>query len=265
MKSFFYTIFLLIILKGNAQEKIQFFNAHDGIKIAFTDQGAGEAILLLHGFINTRKNWDKSALKKNLLEKGYRVITPDLRGNGDSDNPHNDEAYQGAAELKDIVGLIDHLKIKEYKAVGYSRGAIILTKLLTMDNRITTAVIGGVGSDFTNPNWEIPLAFSRAFSGEDELNEMTEGAVNYAKSINADLKSLSLQQKYQPTTTVKECATITIPLMIISGKQDSSNGNREALHKMIPNSVLKYVEGDHNNTYKQENFSNTVTQFLIEN
>jgi len=35
--------------------------------------------LLIHGFINTRKNWDNSELKKNLLAKGYRVIVPDLR------------------------------------------------------------------------------------------------------------------------------------------------------------------------------------------
>ncbi|NER15948.1 alpha/beta fold hydrolase [Spongiivirga citrea] len=262
MKHLICGLIMAAIFGCKAQDQTHFFNSFDETKIAFTDEGNGDAILLLHGFINTRKNWEKSVLKKELLEKGYRVIAPDLRGNGDSDKPQSDIAYQDFAELKDIIALMDHLKIKQYRAVGYSRGAIILSKLLTMDERITRATIGGVGSDFTNPNWEIPPAFSRAFSGEDKLTKMTEGAVNYAKSINADLKSLSLQQKYQPTTTKQECATINIPLMIISGRQDTSNGNREALQKMISKSFLKYVEGDHNNTYKQENFSKAVIQFL---
>ncbi|MFP2995899.1 alpha/beta hydrolase [Spongiivirga sp. MCCC 1A20706] len=263
MKSIFVFLFILFSFLGSAQEKTHYFKSHDGIKIAYSDQGNGYPVVLLHGFINTRKNWDKSDLKKVLLAKGYRVIAPDLRGNGESDKPQNDEAYQNSAELKDIIALIDHLNISSYKAVGYSRGAIILTKLLTMDHRIRKAVIGGVGADFTNPKWEIPELFAKAFSGEDELNDMTRGAVTYAKSINADLKSLSLQQQHQPKTTAAQCANIEIPILIISGKEDTTNGNREALQKLLPNSTLIYVKGDHNNTYKQANFGRMASQFIF--
>lgn len=132
-----------------------------------------------------------------------------------------------------------------------------------MDHRIRKAVIGGVGADFTNPKWEIPELFAKAFSGEDELNDMTRGAVTYAKSINADLKSLSLQQQHQPKTTAAECANIEIPILIISGKEDTTNGNREALQKLLPNSTLIYVKGDHNNTYKQANFGRMASQFIF--
>lgn len=51
----------------------------DGTKIVFTDEGKGKPVFLLHGFINTRKNWDKSTLKKDLLTAGYRVIAPCLK------------------------------------------------------------------------------------------------------------------------------------------------------------------------------------------
>ena len=44
--------------------------------------------------------------------KGYRVIIPDLRGNGNSDRPKDKEAYMNDAEIRDIIALADHCKIR---------------------------------------------------------------------------------------------------------------------------------------------------------
>ena len=238
------------------------FVSFDGIKIAYDDEGSGSAVFLLHGFINDRSSWGRSALKQQLLDQGYRVIIPDLRGNGDSDKPHDPEAYHDNAEIKDIIALADHLGIDSYMAIGYSRGSIVLAKLLVSDDRITKAVIGGMGADFTNPAWEIPGAFADAFSGRVELTDMTRGAVEYATSINRDLTSLALQQEYQPVTTPAELSTISIPVMILRGDQDKSNGDPHLLQAAIKDAKLTIIEGDHNNTYKQENFAAEVISFL---
>lgn len=232
----------------------------DGVQIAYTDEGIGEAILLLHGFINSKKSWDKTALKKDLLNEGYRVIIPDLRGNGDSDKPQNEEAYQDNAEVKDVVLLMNHLNIEKYKAVGYSRGSIVLAKLLTEDVRIAKAVLGGMGIDFTNADWDRRIMFAKAFDGD--VNEMTKGAVEYAKSIHADLRSLHLQQKFQPVTPIGELNKIEIDVLVICGSQDSDNGNAEELSKTFKNGSLKRVPGDHNGTYMTVGFSLSVLQFL---
>ena len=136
---------------------------------------------------------------KTLINEGYKVIVPDLRGNGDSDKPQDEKAYDNDAEVKDIMQLIDHLGVRKYTAIGYSRGSIVLAKLLTKDKRVDKAVLGGMGVDFTNPDWDRRIQFSNAFNGQ--TNEMTQGAVDYATSINADLRSLHLQQKFQPKWT----------------------------------------------------------------
>ena len=65
-------------------------------------------------------------------------------------------------------------------AIGYSRGSIVLAKLLTKEKRISKAVFGGMGLDFTNPDWERRIAFADAFSGRTEPNTMTKGAIKYA-------------------------------------------------------------------------------------
>jgi len=215
------------------------FPSFDGIKIAFTDEGKGKPVFLLHGFINTRKNWDKAALKKDLIAAGYRVIAPDMRGNGDSDKPHHPEAYADNAEVKDIMALADYLELEAYEVVGYSRGSIVLAQLLTKDKRIKKAVIGGMGAAFTDPNWPIPTIFAKAFGREAPLDDMTRGAVEYATSINADLKVLSLLQYHQPATPISELEKIKTKILVLRGDKDDSNGSATELQKHLTNSRLQ--------------------------
>lgn len=232
----------------------------DGVTIAFEDEGEGEPVLLIHGFINSATSWNSAPLKKELLDNGYRVIIPDLRGNGNSGKPQEDKAYENDAEVKDLIVLMDHLEIKSYYAIGYSRGSIVLAKLLTKDKRIEKAVLGGMGIDFTNPEWDRKIMFAKAFDGE--VNETTQGAVDYAKSINADLRSLHLQQKYQPVASKKQLSKINIPILVIHGDADTDNGNAKELSGIFKNGLLKTVPGNHNGTYKTAEFANTILQFL---
>ncbi len=248
------------MLAQDTEAILSYFTSFDNTKIAFTDEGDGVPVLLLHGFINTRKNWDRTELKKDLIAKGYRVIVPDLRGNGDSDKPQTDDAYANDAEVADMIALMDYLTIKEYHAVGYSRGTIVLAKLLTKDERIGKTVLGGMGIDFTNPNWERRLLFAEAFAGNP--NELTQGAVDYAESVNADLRSLHLQQKHQPVTAMEELALVEKEVLVIAGDEDLENGTPSELQSVFPNASLQIVQGDHNGTYKNKAFSKAILLFL---
>lgn len=252
--SIFFTIFI-----GNAQE-LNYFQSFDDTRIAYTDEGKGKPVLLIHGFINTRKNWDKTELKKDLLANGYRVIALDLRGNGDSDKPQDDDAYIQDSEVIDIMFLMVHLRLSKYFAVGYSRGSIVLARLMTKDRRLKKAVLGGMGIDFTNPQWYRRIMFMNAFDGK--ITEETQDAVEYAKSINADLRSLHLQQKHQPVTSKMLLSKIKIKVLVVAGDTDLDNGSPEELHGAIPKSKLAIVKGDHNNTSKTAEFSNAVLSFL---
>ncbi len=246
----------------NTTSSESFFYSFDKTKIAFTVEGKGETVLLLHGFISNGSSWNKTALKKSLLDKGYRVIIPDLRGNGKSDIPKNKERYKNNAEVKDLIALANHLKLKKYIAIGYSRGSIVLAKLLTQEKRISKAVFGGMGLDFTKPDWDRRIAFADAFTGRKKPDEITKGAIDYAKSINANIKVLGYLQDYQPITSLKELQNIKIKTLVICGNQDKDNGNPKDFKAQLPNSKLVIVTGNHNNTYKQENFSEEILKFL---
>ena len=241
-----------------------YFQSFDNSRIAYEDLGDGTPILLIHGFISSGSSWGNGSLKQSLLNQGYRVIIPDLRGNGDSDKPLNSTYYANDAEIKDLISLIDHLELDSYMAIGYSRGSIVLAKLLTQDIRIAKAVLGGMGADFTNPNWDRRLMFAKAFAGTAPLNETTKGAVNYAKSINANLEILSHLQTYQPITSIDELQKIEIPTLVIAGDEDTDNGSPQELANHLPNSQLTIIPGDHNNTHKTSAFASEILDFLNE-
>tara|TARA_R110000744_G_scaffold115350_3_gene215861 strand:- start:2661 stop:3449 length:789 start_codon:yes stop_codon:yes gene_type:complete len=260
VKKYFLLWLVLLVFAPKVTCQIGEFESFDGIHITYTDEGQGEPILLLHGFMNSRKSWEKTALKQDLLGSSYRVIIPDMRGNGDSDKPQTDIANKNNAEVKDLILLMNHLNMESYKAIGYSRGSIVLAKLLTEDARVAKAVLGGMGIDFTNTNWDRRIMFAKAFDGD--VNEITKGAVDYAKSINADLRSLHLQQKYQPVTSAADLNKIKIAVLVICGDEDSDNGSAEELRNALGNGKLNRVPGDHNGTYKTEDFSNSILKFL---
>ena len=258
---FIYSIFFFstILITINAQEK---FTSFDGTTIAYRDEGKGTPIILIHGFINDASSWENTVIKNQLIDYGYRVIIPDLRGNGLSEKPKDEKAFKDNSEIKDLKALLDHLKINSIEAIGYSRGSIILAKWLTEEHRIKKAVIGGMGLDFSNPNWDKRILFEKAFLGLEPLNEMTEGAVNYAKSKKADLNCLGWSQRYQPAASKKALSQIKVNTLVIAGNKDTDNGNPKELSDLLPNATLAIVTGDHNTTYRKEPFATAVMTFL---
>src|SRR5215208_3237134 len=98
----------------------------DGIPIAFSDEGKGEPILLIHGFAsNARVNWVSTSWTRALLEAGRRVIALDNRGHGGSGKPHDPRAYGTPTMAEDARCLLDYRGVLRADVMGYSMGARI--------------------------------------------------------------------------------------------------------------------------------------------
>jgi len=76
------------------------------------------------------------------------------------------------------------------------------------------------------------------------------------------LRSLHLQQKYQPVTTKKNLGKTKIDVMVICGDDDTDNGDVNELSDTFANGILVRVLGDHNTTYKTAHFFDEVLRFL---
>ena len=237
-----------------------YFTAQDGTRIYYEVQGTGMPVILVHGFMNNGNNWKRTPLYDTLLKSGFKVITLDLRGNGRSDKPHTDAAYANDAEAKDIMQLADLLHLPSYNVVGYSRGSIITARLLVLDKRIASAVIGGMGEQFTNPEWPRRIQFYHALAADTvaALHDM----VSNAKKNGLDIQALAYQQKEQPSTSAAELAKVHVPVAVICGDKDSANGNGAMLAKMIPGALFMTVPGEHNTAWGTKEFAEKVVGFL---
>lgn len=237
-----------------------FYLAADGVKIYYEVKGKGNPVVLVHGFIVNSNTWKKSPVYLELLQAGYQVIIMDLRGNGRSDKPHEATAYENDAQARDIMGIVTELGIKKYHVLGYSRGSIITARLLVLDKRVNKAILGGMGAEFTNPQWPRRIMFYHALMGDNvpELKAMVENV----KRSGLDQLALAYQQKEQPSTSKKALSKVKKPILVICGDHDSDNGTAIALKNLFKNAVYKEVPGDHNHAASAPEFAVEVLSFL---
>ena len=95
----------------------------NGIRLNVMVYGNGPDVILLHGFPDSADLWRNQI--PALVEAGYRVIAPDLRGSGNSDAPEGKSNYTLDKLIKDVSGLMDHLGVKRARVVGHDWGAIL--------------------------------------------------------------------------------------------------------------------------------------------
>jgi len=92
--------------------------------------GTGPAVVLLHGHPRTSATWHKVA--PQLVQRGFAVVCPDLRGYGRSGKPVSDEAhtpYSQRAMATDIAGLMARLGHDRYSVAGHDRGSYVALRL----------------------------------------------------------------------------------------------------------------------------------------
>jgi peroxiredoxin len=88
------------------------------IALHYTDRGAGQPVILIHGYPLDGASWEKQ--EDRLLDAGYRVITYDRRGFGRSSKPSTGYDYDTFADDLDTV--IRTLDLRDVVLVGFSMG-----------------------------------------------------------------------------------------------------------------------------------------------
>ncbi len=99
---------------------MQNFIIYKNIKIGFSSEGKGSAVVLLHGFLENSTMWNDV---KAELSKKNRVITIDLLGHGNSDCLGYIHTMEENAEV--IKSVLKHLKIRRVSLVGHSMGGYV--------------------------------------------------------------------------------------------------------------------------------------------
>ncbi len=93
---------------------------YKGINVFYTDNGKGNTIVLLHGFLENASMWDPFIPK---LAKKNRVICVDLLGHGKTECLGYIHTMELMAEVVQVV--LKHLKIRRSTFIGHSMGGYV--------------------------------------------------------------------------------------------------------------------------------------------
>jgi non-heme chloroperoxidase len=113
----------------------------DDIDLYYEDHGAGQPVVLIHGYPLDGHSWEKQ--ERVLLQAGYRVITYDRRGFGQSSQPTVGYDYDTLAD--DLNAVLEQLELTHCVLVGFAMGTGEVTRYLSTYGsfRVSKAVMIG--------------------------------------------------------------------------------------------------------------------------
>ena len=152
----------------------------NGVRLFYEDVGEGPAIILLHGFTGSHKDW---AAQIPILAEKYRVIAIDQRGHGQSTAPSSASDYSVRIMAEDARGLLRHLGIDRSCIMGHSMGGFMAFELVLAYPEMVSAL---VLVDTSSGEFERAPGYAELRARLDELarTEGMEAAFEYNAANN---------------------------------------------------------------------------------
>ncbi len=212
-----------------------------GLRIHYRDEGAGEPIVLLHGFGASLHTWSKWS--KLLIKKGYRVISMDLPGFGLSDIPprrHLNVRYFNIF----MRAFLNRLNVGKCYMIGNSFGGWVSWEFsLVCPQRVKKLVLiasAGYFGDGTRPKtvdyaskpffkkllikgiprFIVKNLMMNAFEDKSVVNDFMVNRYYGLANREGNLASLIKYATQSPKANTDQIKNISHPTLIIWGQKD---------------------------------------------
>jgi len=245
--------------------QVHYWNASDGVQLAFHELGQGRPVVLLHGlFSDASMNWVKFGHAARIAAEGFRVIMPDLRAHGLSGRPYEPEHYPQGILARDLRELIDHLGLTEFDLGGFSLGSRTTVEGVGEGLKPRRAILGGAGLEGLR-HWERRKHF---FLEAIELFDRVERgdphwlSIQFMKSQKVDRVASALLLQSFRDAFMEWLEAFTMPTLVVCGSEDEDNGSAEELAAAMPTAVFREVPGTHMSSVTKPQFGEAIASFL---
>lgn len=237
----------------------------DGLPIAVHVVGQGRDLMLIHGyFSNAWTNWIRYGHAAKLVEAGFRLILPDLRGHGESAKPHDPAAYPADALTDDNLAVVEQMGLTDYDLGGYSLGARTTVRMLARGATPRRVILSGMGlrgltQTLDNGGYYTNVLTNLGTFERGTSEWMTEA---FLKTTKGDPIALLNILKTFVDTPAEVIAGFAQPTAVICGADDDSNGNARELADILPDSRYVEVPGTHMNAVTRKELGQAMVDFL---
>lgn len=255
-----------------------------GIEIAYDVAGdeGDEPVVLLHGFPFNRSMWGAQV---EALSETHRVITPDLRGHGESETGAGAATMEEAAQ--DIAALLDELNIKRASVAGLSMGGYVALAFYRMfPERVRALVLADTRAQADTEEARRTREETAARALEEGMSTIADSmlpkllapATHERKpEVVARVREMILKTKPEGAAAalrgmaVRRDQTeflpeIKVPVLILVGSEDAITppADSRAMHGRIEGSRLEIIEGAGHvsNLERPEEFNRALVSFL---
>jgi non-heme chloroperoxidase len=265
----------------------------NGITLSYTDTGGdGRPVVLVHGWPLSGASWSEQV--GPVRERGYRVITYDRRGFGESEKPESGYDYDTLTD--DLAGLVEGLGLAQVTLVGFSMGGGEVARFFGTHGRehIRSAVFAGAVPPYLlktddNPDGGLDDSavtemqegvradrdgfldeFMTTFFSADGTLAVTEEQRAQALELTRPARDeavLACIDSFGRTDFRDDLLAITVPTLVLHGDSDAIvpleiSGARTA--RDVPGAHLHVVKGGPHgfNVSHAEEFNRELLEFL---
>ena len=242
-----------------------YFQANDGLRLAYREMGAGRPLVLIHGFFSTAMvNWVRYGHAARLAARGYRVVMPDLRGHGDSAKPHERSAYPPDVLADDGFALLEHLKLSDYDLGGYSLGARTTIRMLARGAAPGRAIVAGVGLEGVTRTAGRGAHFRNILTnlGTFERGTAEWMAEAFLKTVGGDPVALLNVLETSVDTSPAALAQIATATLVVLGAEDHDTGSGRELAGALPSGRYAEIPGNHMSAVTKPELGMAIADYL---
>ncbi|MGE3872374.1 MAG: alpha/beta fold hydrolase [Parvibaculaceae bacterium] len=233
----------------------------NGINIHYAVWGDGSPLILLHGGLGNSEYFGGQVPE---LAKQYKVIAMDSRGHGRS--TRDAEPYSYALMAKDVIALMDYLKIDKASIVGWSDGGIIgLDIAMNYPDRLDRLFAFGANTNVAGlkPDVDKDPVFAKYI---EQTGKDYERLSKTPKEFDAFVTQIGQMWATQPDYKPDELARIKSPVAIADGEHDEAIKQEHDIEmaKAIPGAKLVILPGLSHFAMLQDPaaFNHAVLEFL---
>jgi pimeloyl-ACP methyl ester carboxylesterase len=244
---------------------------HGDVEIAYLDQGAGDPIVLVHGFASNKEtNWVQPGWISTLTRDNRRVIALDNRGHGQSTKLYDPAQYHTDMMASDAIALIEHLGLGRIDLMGYSMGGRISAVIAARyPQHMRAVVLAGIGTNLIEgAGFRSDVAGALEAPSIDAVTDPLGKAFRlFAEQTKSDLKALAacLRGSRGAALSRQEVGSISAPTLVAVGTKDDLVGSAHDLAALIPGAhALDIPNRDHMLAVGDRVYKQGVLAFLKE-